>query len=74
MQKEKESMQITKENIEFIEKELSRTNKPLSLQEMTKKLAYKKSAGLMSQEVMIYDPECKYEVGNLIYKEEILIR
>lgn len=69
MQKEKESMQITKENIEFIEKELSRTNKPLSLQEMTKKLAYKKSAGLMSQEVMIYDPECKYEVGDLIYKE-----
>lgn len=69
MQKEKESMQITKENIEFIVKELSRTNKPLSLQEMTKKLAYKKSAGLMSQEVMIYDPECKYDVGDLIYKE-----
>jgi len=66
---EKETMQITKENIEFIEKELSHTSKPLSLQELTKKLAYKKSSGQMSQEVIIYDAECKYEVGNLIYKE-----
>ncbi len=66
---EKETMQITKENIEFIEKELSHTSKPLSLQEVTKKLAYKKSSGQMSQEVMMYDPECKYEVGDLIYKE-----
>jgi hypothetical protein len=69
MEKEKETMQITEENIEFIEKELSHTNKPLSLQEMTKKLAYKKRSGQMSQEVMMYDPECKYEVGDLIYKE-----
>lgn len=69
MEKEKETMQTTKENIEFIEKELSRTSKPLSLQEVTKKLAYKKISGQMSQEVMMYDPECKYEVGDLIYKE-----
>ncbi len=69
MEKEKEKLQITEENIEFIEKELSLTNKPLSLQEVTKKLAYKKRSGQMSQEVMMYDPECKYEVGDLIYKE-----
>ncbi len=69
MEKEKETLLITDENIEFIEKELSRTNKPLSLQEVTKKLAYKKRSGQMSQEVVIYDPECKYEVGDLIYKE-----
>ncbi len=69
MGKEKETMEITKENIEFIEKELSRTSNPLLLQELTKKLAYKKSSGQMSQEVMMYDPECKYEVGDLIYKE-----
>ncbi|MGD2246469.1 MAG: hypothetical protein PVI11_07990 [Candidatus Aminicenantes bacterium] len=69
MNKEKETMQITEENIEFIEKEFSRTNKPLSLKEVTKKLAYKKRSGQMSQEVKMYDPECQYEVGNLIYKE-----
>jgi len=69
MEKEKEKLLITDENIEFIEKELSRTDKPLSLQEVTKKLAYKKRSGQMSQEVVMYDPECKYEVGDLIYKE-----
>jgi hypothetical protein len=69
MEKNKETMQITEENIEFIEKELSHSSQPLSLQELTKKLAYKKRSGQMSKEVMMYDPECRYEVGDFIYKE-----
>jgi hypothetical protein len=69
MEKEKETIQITKENLAFIEKELSRVNKPLSLQEITKKLAYKKTSRQLSQEVKKYDTECKYEIGDLLYKE-----
>ncbi|MBA7706124.1 hypothetical protein ES703_114970 [subsurface metagenome] len=69
MNKEIEITQITPENLSFIEKELSHTRKPLSLQEMAKKLAYKKTSSQMQQEVKKYDPECQYEVGDLIYKE-----
>lgn len=69
MEKEKETIQITKENLAFIEKELSNVNKPLSLQEITKKLAYKKISRQLSQEVNKYDTEGKYEIGDLIYKE-----
>jgi hypothetical protein len=69
MEKEKETIQITKENLVFIEKELSRVNKPLSLQEITKKLAYKKMSRQLSQEVKKYGTECSYEIGDLIYKE-----
>ena len=69
MNKEIEATQITPENLSFIEKELSHTKKPLSLQEMAKKLVYKKTSSQMQQEVKKYDPECQYEVGDLIYKE-----
>ena len=69
MDKETETTQIMPENLAFIEKELSSTSKPLSLGEMTKKLAYKKTSRQMQQEVKKYDPECQYEVGDLIYKE-----
>lgn len=69
MNKEIEITQITPENLSFIEKELSHTKKPLSLQEMAKKLAYKKTSSQMQQEVKKYDPECQYEIGDLIYKE-----
>ena len=69
MNKKIEATQITPENLSFIEKEFSHTKKPLSLQEMAKKLVYKKTSSQMQQEVKKYDPECQYEVGDLIYKE-----
>ncbi|MEE9389733.1 MAG: hypothetical protein V3U91_00665, partial [Candidatus Aminicenantaceae bacterium] len=69
MPKENENTKITESDILFIEKELTQTNKPLSFQEMTKKLAYKKTSRQMAQEVKKYDPYCQYEIGDLIYKE-----
>ena len=69
MNKKIEATQITPENLSFIEKEFSHTKKPLSLQEMAKKLVYKKTSSQMQQEVKKYDPECQYEVGDLIYRE-----
>jgi len=67
--REKISIQITEDNLPFIEKILFQTNKPLSLDELTKKLAYKKTSSQLSQEVKKYDPYCKYDVGDFIYKE-----
>ena len=69
MTEDKENTQITEANLSFIEKELSRANKPLSLEEMTRKLAYKKTSSQLEQEVKKYDSYCKYEVGDFIYKE-----
>jgi hypothetical protein len=69
MVKEETNTKITESDIQFIEKELTQTNKPLSFQEMTKKLAYKKTSSQMTQEVKKYDPYCQYEIGDLIYKE-----
>ncbi len=67
--RKKISIQITEDDLPFIEKILSQTNKPLSLDELTKKMAYKKISSQLSQEVKKYDPYCKYDVGDFIYKE-----
>jgi len=69
MTEDKENTQITEANLSFVEKEFSRSQKPLSLEEMTRKLAYKKTSSQMEQEVKKYDSYCKYEVGDFIYKE-----
>ncbi len=69
MDKVNESTIITEKDLLFTEKELSRTCKPFSLDEMTKKMAYRKTSSQLSQEVKKYDPLCKYEVGDLLYKE-----
>lgn len=69
MDKNTENIKITEDNLLFIGKELSQINKPLSLYELAKKLAYQKTSKQLSQEVKKYDPYCKYEAGDLIYKE-----
>lgn len=69
MSKNNEDTKITEKNLQFIEKELSQTNKPVSLHELTKKLAYRKTSSQLSKEVKKYDPNCKYERGDFIYKE-----
>jgi hypothetical protein len=69
MKKENENTKITDSDLEFLEKELSQTNKALTLQELTEKLAFKKTSSQLQQKVKIYDPFCTYEVGDLIYKE-----
>ena len=60
---------IDEETLDFIAKELAQTDKPLSLDELSKKVAFKKTSPLLAQKVKKYDPYCQYEVGDLIYKE-----
>lgn len=69
MSKETTPTQITDENLAFIEKELEPTPKPLALHELSERLAFHKTASQRVQDVLKYDPGCKYEVGDQIYKE-----
>lgn len=69
MEKENETIKILTDDLSFLEKELSKSNKPFLLQELTQKVAFKKCAHHLSHEVKKYDPYCQYEVGDLVYKE-----
>lgn len=65
----KKNTSVTEEDIAFLEQELRNSPHPFLLDEMTKKLAYKKIAHQLSQEVKKYDPYCIYEIGDSICKE-----
>ncbi|MDH5386411.1 MAG: hypothetical protein OEY18_17055, partial [Candidatus Aminicenantes bacterium] len=69
MNKENEHTKITESDLEFLKKELSQASHAFTLLELSEKLAFKKISSQLQQEVNIYDPFCKYEVGALIYKE-----
>ncbi|MFZ2053855.1 MAG: hypothetical protein WAU81_06620 [Candidatus Aminicenantales bacterium] len=69
MDKENNLTQVTEDNLAFVEKELESTSRPLSLREITEKLAFHKTASQRVSDVFKYDPNCQYQVGDLIYKE-----
>jgi hypothetical protein len=69
MDKENNVVQITAENLAFIEKEFEQATKPFSLREINEKLAFYKTASQRVQDVLRYDSNCKYQVGDQIYKE-----
>jgi hypothetical protein len=69
MSEENENIKITEKDLAFLENEFLKASKPLSVQEMTRKLVYQKSSHQLSLEVKKYDPDCVYEVGDNIYKE-----
>jgi hypothetical protein len=61
--------EIKESDLIFLEKELEREKKPFSLEEMAERLVFMKTADQRQQVVYRYDPACRYEVGDLIYKE-----
>lgn len=69
MSEENNITKIAEKDLLFVEKEFSKTDRPLPLYEITKKLAYQKTSSQLSQEVKKYDSYCQYEVGDFIYKE-----
>ncbi len=69
MEKDNTLVQVTSDDIAFIELELAKTRKPASVREVTERLAFRKTASQRTQEVKIYDPSCVYQVGDSIYKE-----
>ena len=68
-QDKKKPTSITEEDINFIEQEFRNSPRPFLLQDLTKKLAYKKCAHQLTQEVKKYDPYCIYETGDSICKD-----
>lgn len=69
MNKNNEIITVTQKELSFIEAELTKAADVPTLYELTEKLAFKKNASQLNQEVKRYDPFCQYEVGDLICKE-----
>jgi hypothetical protein len=69
MDKENENIKILAADLAFLEESLAKTNAPILLRELVKKIAFKKTSSQLSHKVKVYDPYCLYEVGDLIYKE-----
>ncbi|MBD3414050.1 MAG: hypothetical protein GF421_06445 [Candidatus Aminicenantes bacterium] len=69
MAKASENTKIVKADLDFIKEKLSKQNKVPSLSKLTESLAYKKNARQLNQDVLKYNPSCKYEVNDLICKK-----
>ncbi|MGZ7066566.1 MAG: hypothetical protein ACXVI6_09430, partial [Candidatus Aminicenantales bacterium] len=60
---------VTADDIALVERELAATLHPQPVKAMTQKLAFEKTASQRMQDVKKYDPNCRYEVGDFIYKD-----
>jgi hypothetical protein len=69
MDKDNNLTQVIEDNLSYIEKEFEQTPRPFSLSEITEKLAFQKTASQRVQDVLKYNPNWKYEIGDQIYKE-----
>src|SRR4030043_1747735 len=69
MDKENNLTQVSADNLTFGEQEFEQTPRPFSLKEINEKLAFHKTASQRVADVLKYDPNCKYQVGDLIYKD-----
>jgi hypothetical protein len=69
MDKENEQTKISEDDLSFLEEELFRTSKAFTLEQLTQKVAFKKTSSQLKQEVTKYDPNCVYDVGDLILKD-----
>jgi hypothetical protein len=69
MNKENENTIISADDLVFILKELKKEPVVITLHDLAIKLAYRKNASQLNQEVKVYDHNCVYEVGDLIYRE-----
>jgi len=69
MDKDNENTIVTAEDLEFLQEELRKQLAAVSLHDLATKLAYRKNASQLDEEVKVYDPNCQYQVGDLIYKE-----
>jgi hypothetical protein len=69
MDNENSTTRINEDDLSFIEKELAQTKRPFAIQELAEKLAFEKTASQRVQDVLKYDPNCRYQVGDQIYRE-----
>jgi hypothetical protein len=60
---------VTEDDLTLVERELAATSHPQSVKTLTEKLAFEKTASQRMQAVKKYAPNCRYDVGDFIYKE-----
>lgn len=60
---------VSADDITLVLRELEGANDPVSLDRLAEKVAFAKTAGQRMQSLKKYDPNAKYEIGDLIYKE-----
>ncbi len=60
---------VTADDLVLVERELGATSHPVALKVLTERLAFEKTASQRLQDVKKYDSNCRYEVGDFIYKE-----
>src|SRR5512140_381234 len=60
---------VSDADLALVERELERTPQPRSTKDLAGKLAFEKTATERTQDVKKYDPDARYEVGDLIEKE-----
>jgi len=68
MDKDNVLVQVTPDDISFVEQELTKSRKPVPIRELVEKLAFLKTASQRIQDVKIYDQNCLYLVGDSIYR------
>ena len=69
MNPENEITRLADSDLSFLEEELLKTKSPLKLEELVTKTAFKKTASQRRLEAKKYNPDCVYEVGDLVHKE-----
>jgi len=60
---------VSDEDLALVERELERSPAPRSTHDLAGKLAFEKTAAERTQDVKKYDPDARYEVGDLIEKD-----
>jgi hypothetical protein len=60
---------VSDADLACVERELARTPQPQSTHDLAGKLAFEKTATERTQDVKLYDPDARYEVGDLIEKD-----
>ncbi|MEN6312588.1 MAG: hypothetical protein ABFD80_13750 [Acidobacteriota bacterium] len=60
---------VTADDLVLVERELGATPHPTAIKVLAERLAFEKTASQRLQAVKKYDPNCRYETGDFIYKE-----
>ena len=63
------NLSIEKDDIDFIKDYLKEKNNPVGLDDAVYQLALYKTKDLRKNRVLVYNPNCEYQIGDLIYKE-----
>ena len=69
MDQENEITHIANDDLSFLEKELAKTKAPIKQEELVTKTAFKKTASQRRLEAKQYNPDCVFEVGDLVHKK-----